>query len=656
MSDPVSTLYEYFASGSEDVCNPFLTHSSRKWAKNLLLKSSILSACFLAFAFIFHFINRDLSCFFLIFVYFLSGMPALIKTSQDLQELDLNIDVLMTLAALLSAMIGSELEGGLLLVLFALSEAMADMVTHKTKSAINSLHKLSPTMAIVYDEKTKNAYPKSVRDIDLDMVLLIKAGEIIPLDGFVIEGSSFVDLKLLTGESVPVTKDPGQEVHAGSLNLDGTLKVRVTKTSSDSTLSRIINLITEAQNAKPKLEKMLNRFSTRYATTIILLALSFGIFIPIFFPTIPYLGIDGSIYRALAFLIAASPCALIIALPTAYLSSISACAKKGVLLKGGAVLDALASCKTILFDKTGTLTTGNLSISKIEILSINESDPITETEAVRIAAGLERAVVHPIAVAIESYAEKGSLSPIGIEELQSIPGNGIKGTVEIAGEKHKAYIGRASFIEKETGHTWKSENIQQGLLRTVLFVKNSVVLFLFQDELRPELNEMLSILKNQLYFKIAMLTGDHKDNASYVAKKLHLDQTYADLQPNDKLEIVAKLSDTTPLVMVGDGINDAPSLARATVGIAMGKVGSQTAIEAADIVLLQDNLANISWLFLKAKKTMQIVRENISLALIVILFATTPSLLGYLPLWLAVILHEGGTVLVGLNSLRLLKK
>lgn len=656
MSDPVSTLYEYFASGNDDVASPFLKPTSRIWAKHLLLKASLLSLFFLILAFVSRFVNQNLSYFFVTFVYFLSGIPALIKTIEDLQELDVNIDVLMTLAALLSAIIGSELEGGLLLVLFALSEALADMVTHKTKSAINSLHKLSPTMAIIYDEKTKTSYPKSVREIGLDMVLLIKAGEVIPLDGFVIEGSSFVDLKLLTGESVPVSKDPGQEVHAGSLNLDGTLKVKVTKTSSDSTLSRIIELITRAQNAKPKLEKILSRFSTRYATTIILLSLSFGIFIPMFFPDIHYLGSEGSIYRALAFLIAASPCALIIALPTAYLSSISACARKGILLKGGATLDALATCKMVAFDKTGTLTTGNLSLCKIDILSIDGKAPISENEALQIAAALEHAVVHPIATAIIDHAEKLSLPPISVGELQSVPGNGIKGTVELHGQKCKAYIGRLSFIEKETGHTWTQETNEEGMLRTVLFINNSLVLFLFQDELRPRLIEMLSVLKNQLHLKIAMLTGDRKRNADYVAKELNLDETYADLQPSGKLDIIAKLSDAQPLVMVGDGINDAPSLARATVGIAMGKVGSQTAIEAADIVLLQDNLATISWLFLRAKKTTKIVKENISLALMVILFATTPSLLGYLPLWCAVVLHEGGTVLVGLNSLRLLKK
>ncbi len=652
MSDPVSSLYEYFASGNEDVANPFLKTQSRNWAKHLLLKTSLLSAVFLVIAFGCRFYDRNLSLFFLTFVYFLSGIPALIKTVEDLKEININIDVLMTLAAFLSALIGSELEGGLLLVLFALSEAMADMVTHKTKSAINSLHKLSPTMAIVYDESSKTSYPKSVREIALDTTLLIKAGEVIPLDGFVTEGASFVDLKLLTGESVPVSKEVGDEVHAGALNLDGTLKIRVTKTSSDSTLARIIELITKAQSAKPKLEKFLSQFSSRYATTIILLSLSFGIFLPFLFPDISYLGREGSIYRALAFLIAASPCALIIALPTAYLSSISACARKGILLKGGTTLDALATCKTIAFDKTGTLTTGNLSLSKFEILSLNGATPISEKEALQIAAGLESAVVHPIAQAIINQAASLRLSPKSIDQIKAVPGNGISGLVD----GKPVFIGRSSFIEKQIGKSWDKKKGGQGLLQTVLYAKDSIVTFWFQDELRREVRETVSSLKHQLHLKIAMLTGDHKENADYVAKELEIDETYSDLQPSDKLDIISELSDRAPLVMVGDGINDAPSLARATVGIAMGKMGSQTAIEAADIVLLQDNLSTISWLLRRSKKTMRIVRENITLALIVILFATTPSLLGYIPLWCAVILHEGGTVLVGLNSLRLLRK
>ena len=664
MSDQVSALYEYFASDHDETASPFLKPKSRIWARLLLLKASLVSLCFLLLAYISLFFNENLSHFFVVFVYFLSGVPALIKTLEDLKEIDVNIDVLMTLAALLSALIGSELEGGLLLVLFALSEAMADMVTHKTKSAINSLHKLSPNRAFVWDEKTKTAYPKSVREIKLDTILLIKAGEVIPLDGLIIEGSSDVDLKHLTGESVPLSKSVGDDIPAGALILEGSLKVRVTKTSSDSTLAKIIELITKAQNAKPKLERLLDRFGRGYAMTIIVLSVGFGVFLPLFFSHIAYFGIEGSIYRALAFLIAASPCALIIATPTAYLSAISACAKKGVLLKGGATLDAVAKCQMIAFDKTGTLTTGNLSVEKIKFFSLDTKKSLEdEKKALSLAAGLEHAVVHPIANAVINEAKERGISLCPFSQIRSIPGKGVMGETSIDGISKLVLIGRKAFIEehlsseqKENFLKWHEQNYEKGYLQTVLFFNGSIVLFLLRDELRSGIAEIIKGLRDHLVGKIAMLTGDHQENADQVAKILGIDQVFADLHPEDKLRIVDELTTKISLAMVGDGINDAPSLARADVGIAMGVIGSQTAMHAADIVLLRDDLSTISWVFQRAKKTMQLVKQNIFLSLVVILFATTPSLLGFLPLWAAVVLHEGGTVLVGLNSLRLLKK
>ena len=635
---------EFFASGKEETISPFLTPDSRKWGKNLSLRTSLFSALCLALSFAFSFISPPLSHLFLIFVYFLSGTTALISSLHDIRNLEINIDVLMTLAALLSVLIGSGLEGGLLLVLFEISAAMEETVAHKTRSTLVSLHELSPRTAFVIGEDGTLS-ERALRDITVGTLLLIKAGEIIPLDGEVIEGSSLVNLVHLTGESQPLAKKTGDEVPAGAGNLDGTLTIRVIRTSTDSTLSRIIKLITEAQAAKPKLQQFLDRFGKWYASSIILLSALFASTLPWIF-SIPYLGIEGSIYRALTFLIAASPCALIIAVPTAYLGAISSCAKKGILLKGGITLDGVASCKVVAFDKTGTLTTGKLTCTSFEQIAGPHFDPTT---AILVAATLERHATHPIAEALVLYAQKRSISPTPIENFKSIAGSGLEGMIL----GHFASIGHKDFILTRMSTPPTLPPASQ--LVTYLLVKDALFAFHFTDEIRPNIKAVITHLK-QRNLQVVMLSGDQLINASTVAQELGIDEVYANLRPEDKLAKVELLSQTKGLMMIGDGINDAPALARATIGISMGRMGSSTAVDASDIVFLNDDLDLLDWLYKKSHQTMRIVKENLTLALGVICCVTTPALLGWVPLWLAVILHEGGTVLVGLNSLRLLRK
>lgn len=648
---------EFFASGREESISPFLTPSSRGWGKNLPIKIAIFSAILLCCSFVSSFFLPPLAHFLLLFVYFLAGTPALLGSIEDLKNLEINIDVLMTFAALLSALIGSEMEGALLLVLFELSAAMENMVADKTRGTLLSLHQLSPRFACVVSEDG-TLYDKAVKEISLKTRLLIKAGEIVPLDGIIIDGSSFVNLFHLTGESHPVPKKKGDEVQAGARNLDGTLTLEVNRTSSDSTLTRIIQLITQAQEAKPQLQRFLDRFGKWYAMTIMSLALIFALTLPLIF-SIPYLGNEGGVYRALAFLIAASPCALILATPTAYLSAISCCARKGILLKGGVVLDALASCKRIAFDKTGTLTTGKLSCVSVESIS-NEKSACTQDEALSIASALERNAVHPIADAIVSFAKEKHIKPKELIDFKAVHGYGLEGKIDLNGKTVPVFIGHAEFIGPKIppalAGKWKElqKNMQrEGHLSTLLLVENTLFLFHFLDMLRPQSLTLIEQLKKRL--KPMMLTGDHADIAHLVAEKTGIEEVYANLRPEDKLAKVAEFSKEEGLIMVGDGINDAPALARATVGISMGKIGSATAVDASDVVFLNDDLSLLDWLVAKSKHTIAIVKQNITLALCVIVFATTPALLGLVPLWIAVILHEGGTVLVGLNSLRLLK-
>jgi len=643
-----TTFEEFFTSGLDESISPFLTPRSRTWARNLPLRAALLSGLFLLFAYLTSFHSTDLSNLFLLGVFFLSGTPAILHTIEDLKEFEINIDILMTLAAFLSVLIGSQLEGGLLLVLFNFSHAMEDAVSKKAMGALHSLHKLAPTKATVVDE-SGHIYEKSVKEISVGDHILIRAGEVVPLDGTVAKGNSLVNLVHLTGESVPVSKGPNDVVQAGAMNLDGTLTVSVEKTSAESTLSRIITLIKQAQETKPRLQRFLDRFSKTYATSIITLSFAFALILPWIFH-IPYIGLEGSVYRALTFLIAASPCALIIATPTAYLSSISACARSGVLMKGGVTLDALAQCSTIAFDKTGTLTTGDLTCSTLKKASGETT--LTEKEALAIAAGLEQHVTHPIGIAICNKAKNENVNSIEAQSFTNVPGFGLEGEVSINGTLHKAFIGNGAFIQKQKQLSLPLSSATS----TYLLIDDSVFVFEFSDTLRPRMKEIIQELSSTLSIKTVMLTGDHAESAKNVATLTGIDSFHADLRPEQKLELVEKMNEEGHLAMIGDGINDAPALARATVGISLGQIGSATAIDASDIVLLKDTMTTLPWLVRKAKKTSRIIKQNLTLALGVICLATTPALLGLIPLWLAVILHEGGTVVVGLNSLRLLKK
>lgn len=653
---------EFFELGQEETSSPFIIPSSRPWGSNLHLKSSIAGAILLIISFILSFYESTvpLSHFLLVGVYFLVGVIPLIEALENLANLEINIDILMTLAAFSSILIGSGMEGGLLLVLFALSGAMEEYVSSKAKSDISSLHRLAPTRAFVI-ESDGTLLERSVRDITVGTRILIRAGQLVPLDGVVIDGISSVNLVHLTGESLPVTKRIGDEVPAGARNFEGTLTVRVTRTSADSTLSRIIQLVTQAQEERPVLQRWFDKLSRGYAITIMSLSALFAIGLaPLM--SIPYLGFEGSVYRALAFLIAASPCALILAIPIAYLSAIGACARQGILLKGGIALDALARCKVIAFDKTGTLTTGNLELVGIEV--IGEEQPYNAEEAIAIAFALERSAMHPIAKAIVAYCQqrKGTMQ-CTVREFKAIPGYGLNATAITSMGETEVYVGHSEYIRSKI--TLEMDKVveeqaekarQNGELVAVLLIGKQLFLLRFQDTLRLEIKKTLEELKYGQGLKLIMLTGDHENSARVIAKELGLDEYYANLKPEDKLLYVSKIAATRPLAMIGDGINDAPALARATVGICMGKVGSTAAIDAADIILLQDNIEALSWLVRKSRQTQSIVVQNLLLATLAIIFASLPALAGLVPLWLAVVMHEGGTVLVGLNGLRLLKK
>ena len=637
---------EFFESGLSAENSPFLEPSSKRFGKNISLKASLVGGAFLAISFVLLMNSlTSLSHLFLIFVYFLTGMESLIGAIEDLIQLEVNIDVLMVLAAFLSILIGSGLEGGLLLVLFSFSGAMEKAVTAKAKSALSGLRALSPTIA--YSVQVDGSIiERSVRDIQVGESILVKAGEVVPLDGEVIAGDSSVNLVHLTGENLPAPKKVGDIVPSGARNLDGTLTLKVSHNSTESTLARLIKLITEAQESKPRLQWWIDRLSQGYALSIIFASFAFALLLP-FISSEPYLGREGSIYRALAFLIAASPCALVIAIPMGYLSAISCCARKGILLKGGIILDALSSCKKIAFDKTGTLTKAELQVMDARFLKQKKASLET---LLQIGLSLEQNAVHPIALAICTLAKQKNLTPLPLEGFRVLPGLGVEAQIN----GHKAYVGRPEGLHLNIAAEWL-EAQKKGQILSVIAYDEDVLLLSFEDTPREHMKELMIRLKERFHIKTLILTGDHKESANRIASLVGIDEVYAELKPEEKLNRVALLADTEGLAMVGDGINDAPALARATVGISMGQEGSSSAVDASDIVLLHDNIELLDWLYAKAKSTRFIIAQNVIIAFGAILIASTLALFGIVPLWLAVILHEGGTVIVGLNSLRLLK-
>ncbi len=645
---------EFFESGMEESVSPFLTPASRLWGKNLSLKSSCVAAILLLGAFLTSIFSShaSLAHLLLFLTYFFAGIPALIAAINDLSRMEINIDVLMTLSAFLAILIGSGNEGALLLVLFSFSAALEKAVRTKATSALITLKKLVPNKAFVM-RSDGTLMERSVKDIEVGTTIFVKAGQVVPLDGKVMAGASSVNLVHLTGENLPQTKTRGDEVAAGALTIEGALTLEVIRTNADSTLSRIIQLITQAQEAKPKLQRWLDRISSRYATSIIFLAFLTALTLPLFV-SIPFLGEEGSVYRALAFLIAASPCALILAVPIAYLSAISVCARQGILLKGGTVLDALASCTMIAFDKTGTLTKGELIFIGMEGV-----EKVPDQNTIELAYSLEQHAVHPIAEAICRYATTHNITPAPLTECRIVPGYGIEGMYQ----SKSVRMGNADFILpslplalRDQLAAMTTDSYRRGEILTYLSLGHEVTLFRFKDAMRPQVKKTLAALKSKHNLAVLMLTGDHEASAQAIALESGIDTVFSSLKPEDKLAHVTRLAALGNLAMVGDGVNDAPALARATVGISMGQGGSATAIDASEIVLLQDRIELLDWLLSKAKATVRIVKQNVCVAAVAIVCAASCSLLGWLPLWLAVLVHEGGTVAVGLNALRLMRK
>ncbi|MFB0845390.1 heavy metal translocating P-type ATPase [Paenibacillus oleatilyticus] len=561
------------------------------------------------------------------------------------REKDLDVNLLMIVAAIGAASIGYWTEGAVLIFIFSLSGALETFTMEKSSRDISSLMDLKPETAIVWEEGAEKRVP--VEQLRIGDLVLVKPGERLPADGIVQEGSSAVNQASITGESIPVDKAAGDEVFAGTLNGQGALFVQVTKSSESTLFSKIIRLVQEAQSEMPKSQRFIERFERIYARAIILVTLLLIALPPFLFGW----SWNDTLYRAMVFLVVASPCALVASIMPAMLSAISNSARKGLLFKGGAHLERVSHIRAIAFDKTGTLTYGKPSVT--DFLTYQAW---SEEELLRIAASVESLSTHPIAQAIVGKAEEMSLELERPSDFQALAGWGVQ--ARLAGEFWK--IGKPGFFEEAgideriLSDVRKLE--QEG--KTVVLIQNdagTAGMIALQDAIRPQARETIAKLK-ELGVQVVMLTGDQRLTAEAIAKEAGIDQVYAGLLPEDKLNIVKTLKEKyTHVAMVGDGINDAPALAAASVGIAMGAAGSDAALETADLVLMNDDLDKIKEAIVLGRRTTRIIKQNIAFAVTVIAFLIAANFFKGIPLPLGVVGHEGSTILVILNGLRLLR-
>lgn len=558
----------------------------------------------------------------------------------------LDMNVLMTAAAVGAAVIGEWLEGATVVWLYSLGNLLQTKSIEKTRDSIRSLMDMAPSEAAV---KTAGEWvARSVEAIAPGEILIIKPGDKIPLDGEITRGESSVNQAPITGESIPVEKAIGDLVYAGTINEHGTMEVRVTKTSDDTTLAKIIHLVEEAQERKAPTQTFVDAFARIYTPVVFIAALAV-----IVLPPAVGIGSWGEwFYKGLALLVIACPCALVISTPVAIVSAIGNAAKHGVLIKGGAFLETAGAIDTIAFDKTGTLTEGKPKVSSIRAFGVEEEALLA------IASTLEEYSTHPIAGAIVADAAAKGISPLAGERFRNIVGRGVQASIDGA----VYYAGNMRLFEelntplqeiREQAARYQQEGSTVVLIGTAASVIGMIGV---SDTIRTTTVQALRGLNEVGMKEVVMLTGDNKGTAAKLAGQAGIKRYFAELLPEHKVEAVQRLQREGKVVaMVGDGINDAPALATADLGIAMGGAGTDTALETADIVLMADNLAKLPHMVKLSRKALAIIKQNIGFSILVKVAALALIFPGWLTLWIAVLSDTGAALIVILNSMRLLR-
>ena len=571
--------------------------------------------------------------------------PKAVAAAKRMQP-DMNL--LMTIAVIGAMAISQWLEAATVTFLFALSLLLESWSVTRARRAIRGLLTLSPPTARYVCPLDGDVAEKPVFDVPTDVTALVRPGERIPLDGIVTRGTTTVNQAPITGESMPVTKEPGDEVFAGTINETGAIEFKVTRPATDTTLARIIRMVEEAQSRRAPTEQWVTKFARYYTPIMVLLA--------IIVATIPPLVGGGAwagwFYEALVLLVIACPCALVISTPVSIVAALTSSARTGVLIKGGAFLEAAAHVKVIALDKTGTVTHGRPEVQQIVPLNAH-----TEAELVERAAALEANSEHPLARAVLRHAEGLALTIPRADNFRAVKGKGVEAYIE----GRLFWLGSHRFMEEKGSETplahEKADAIEDAGHSVIAIGSDRHVCGLISvaDTIRKEASAAVAAMRRVGVKKIVMLTGDNAGTAQSVGKAVGVDEVRAELLPDDKLHVVEELvRDSGPTAMIGDGINDAPALAAATLGIAMGSEGTDVAIETADVALMSDNLMKVPWLINHAHRTLRIVKQNIVFALGVKLVFMALALAKIATLWMAIAADMGTSLLVIFNALRLL--
>ncbi len=568
------------------------------------------------------------------------------------EEKELDVDLLMIVAALGAAALGLWrqeyyliIDGAVLILIFAISGALEGYAMKRTERSIRSLMSLTPDTARVILHGQERILP--IAQLKVGDIVLVKPGELIPTDGIIAEGYSTINQASITGESLPVEKTIGDEVFGGTINGNGAIALRLHKPPTSSLIQRVIQLVQQAQTEEPPSQQFLTKFERGYAKVIVFT----GILLAILPPFLLQWDWETTIYRSLIFLVVASPCALMAAIMPTLLSGIANGARHGILFKNGAQLENMGRVRAIAFDKTGTLTTGQPQVVQVIPVFGRDKEEGVENRLLQLAAALEAYSEHPIGQAIVQAAKARNLELPPATNVQALPGSGITGEVDgIA-----ISVGKTNLLEQKTLPITQLES--EG--KTVVWVQAAgeiLGIIAIADTLRPTAAQTIQRLKQLGVEQIIMLTGDNNSTAQSVAQQLNVDQVYAELLPEDKVSVIRRLQKQYQTVaMVGDGVNDAPALAAASVGIAMGAAGSDIALETADIVLMADRLEKLEQAIRLGRRSQVIVKQNIAFALGFIVLLLVANFAGNITLPFGVIGHEGSTVLVTLSGLRLLR-
>ncbi|KGR91265.1 cadmium transporter [Ureibacillus massiliensis 4400831 = CIP 108448 = CCUG 49529] len=564
---------------------------------------------------------------------------------QNLLRLDFDMKTLMTVAIIGAAIIGEWAEGAIVVILFAISEALERFSMDRARQSIRSLMDIAPKEALV--RRNGQEILVDVESVAIGDVMIVKPGQKIAMDGLVVKGYSAVNQAAITGESVPVAKEVNDEVFAGTLNEEGLLEVKVTKLVEDTTIAKIIELVEEAQGERAPSQAFIDKFAKYYTPLIMIIAGLVAVIPPILFN-----GDWGTwVYQGLSILVVGCPCALVISTPISIVSAIGNAAKKGVLIKGGIYLEEMGGIKAIAFDKTGTLTKGVPVVTDFKLLK----DLSSEKELLANVAALENRSGHPLASAIVRKANEMGISYKGIvvENFESITGKGIKGSIE--GITY--YIGSPKLFQTTTVDFPEITAFQKEG-KTVMVMgteEETLAIIAVADQVRESSKGVISKLHSH-GIKTIMLTGDNESTAKAKGHEIGVSDVQAELMPEDKLNYIKQLrSEYGKVAMVGDGVNDAPALAAATVGVAMGGAGTDTALETADVVLMADDLTKLPFTIKLSRKALGIIKSNIIFALGIKVLALLLVVPGWLTLWIAILADMGATLLVSLNSMRLLR-